>query len=149
MASNDVGTPSGTASGNPESIAPEMSSKTTDADHFLRSVRNNDTELVVNIQHGTLTKFPGSPTEAAKGVKSGADLLRRLSLVRSSKPAAPSIEPQEGHPGLHLTGRIISAAFCIPYKLRIRPGRDWVCGVLCQHTCFICLCSSLLSNSGT
>ncbi|KAG5294696.1 trehalose-phosphatase [Histoplasma ohiense] len=125
MASNDVGTPSGTASGNPESIAPEMSSKTTDADHFLRSVGNNDAELVVNIQHGTLTKFPGSPTEAAKGVKSGADLLRRLSLVRSSKPAAPSIEPQEGHPGLHLTGRIISAAFCIPYKLRIRPGRDW------------------------
>ncbi|EEH07854.1 trehalose-phosphatase [Histoplasma capsulatum G186AR] len=125
MASNDVGTPSGTASGNPESIAPEMSSKTTDADRFLRSVGNNDAELVVNIQHGTLPKFPGSPTEAAKGVKSGADLLRRLSLVRSSKPAAPSIEPQEGHPGLHLTGRIISAAFCIPYKLRIRPGRDW------------------------
>lgn len=131
MASHDVRPPSGTVadgtpSANPDSIAPQMSSKTTDASRLPNNVGNNDAELVSNPQDGKLAKFPESPTEAAKGVKSGADLLRRLSLVGSSKPVAPSIEPQEGHPGLHLTGRIISAAFCIPYKLRIRPGHDWV-----------------------
>ncbi|OAX81775.1 trehalose-phosphatase [Emergomyces africanus] len=130
MAANDARSPGGTTArdtppANPESIAPEITSKTTDASRLPGNVGNNDGELVSSLQDGKPAKFPENPTEAAKGVKSGADLLRRLSLVGSPKPAAQSIEPQDEHPGLHLTGRIISAAFCIPYKLRIRPGHDW------------------------
>ncbi|KLJ10610.1 trehalose 6-phosphate synthase [Blastomyces silverae] len=130
MAFNNVRSPGrtavdGTPTDNPESIASELSSKTTDARRLPNNVGNNDAELVSNLLDGKPARFPENPTEAAKGVKSGADLLRRLSLIDSSRPSAPSIEPQEGHPGLHLTGRIISAAFCIPYKLRIRPGHDW------------------------
>lgn len=67
---------------------------------------------------------PGSPADAAKNAKSPVELLRRLSLDRS--PMIPDFDPREQYPGLNLTGRIISAAFCIPYKVGYRPGSDWV-----------------------
>ncbi|RLM01800.1 hypothetical protein CFD26_108651 [Aspergillus turcosus] len=66
---------------------------------------------------------PGSPADAAKNAKSPVELLRRLSLDRS--PMIPDFDPREQYPGLNLTGRIISAAFCIPYKVGYRPGSDW------------------------
>lgn len=69
---------------------------------------------------------PGSPVEAVKGVKSGKELLRRLSLVDQVKPEVLDIDPSAVHPGLNLSGRVISAAICIPYKLGHRAGADWV-----------------------
>jgi trehalose 6-phosphate synthase/phosphatase len=74
------------------------------------------------------TASPGSPADAAKNAKSPIELLRRLSLGRS--PMIPDFDPREQYPGLNLTGRIISAAFCIPYKAGYRPGSDWV---WCPH----------------
>lgn len=70
---------------------------------------------------------PATPAEAAKNAKSPMEILRRLSLVGSSFPNLPDPDPREQHPGLKLTGRIISAAFCIPYRLFFRPESDWVC----------------------
>ncbi|PGH10672.1 trehalose-phosphatase [Polytolypa hystricis UAMH7299] len=85
---------------------------------------NDDAPSIVS-DEGLLGKAPETPLEAAKGANSGADLLRRLSLVEGSRPTVERTQPQSAHPGLQLTGRIISAAFCIPYKLGLRPGQDW------------------------
>ena len=60
---------------------------------------------------------PDSPTKFAHGARTPADLLRRLSLVDNSRPAAAEIDPRVAHPGLNLSGNIISATFCIPYNV--------------------------------
>ena len=67
---------------------------------------------------------PTTPAQAAKDAKSGVELLRRLSLRGS--PTMLDTDPREQYPSLRLTGRVISAAFCIPYKLYLHPGTDWV-----------------------
>ena len=67
---------------------------------------------------------PATPAQAAQDISSGSDLLRSLSLA--GEPAVLEADPREQYPGLQLTGRIISAAFCIPYKVNYRPGGDWV-----------------------
>jgi trehalose 6-phosphate synthase/phosphatase len=65
------------------------------------------------------------PVQTAKKASSGMDLLRRLSLT-SDAPTSPEMDPRVQHPGLRLSGRLISAAFCIPYKIGFRSGSDWV-----------------------
>lgn len=67
-----------------------------------------------------------SPAHAAKDAHSGMELLRHLSLTGNASPIQPEVDPRQQHPGLRLTRRIISAAFCIPYKLYYRSGSDWV-----------------------
>ncbi|MCJ1435422.1 threalose-6-phosphate phosphatase [Xylographa pallens] len=66
-----------------------------------------------------------SPMKAASGSRSSADLLRRLSLVDGDRPATPYLDPQVEYPALNLTGRILSATFCIPHTLGFKSGRDW------------------------
>jgi trehalose 6-phosphate synthase/phosphatase len=51
---------------------------------------------------------------------------RRLSLVDSSRPEILDIDPRAVHPGLNLTGGLISATFCIPHAVEFRSGADWV-----------------------
>jgi trehalose 6-phosphate synthase/phosphatase len=65
------------------------------------------------------------PVQSARRASSGMDLLRRLSLT-SDAPTSPEMDPRVQHPGLRLSGRLISAAFCIPYKIGFRSGSDWV-----------------------
>lgn len=65
------------------------------------------------------------PVQTAKKASSGMDLLRRLSLT-SDAPTSPEMDPRVQHPGLRLSGRLISAAFCIPYKIGFRSGSNWV-----------------------
>lgn len=36
------------------------------------------------------------------------------------------VDPRVAYPTLHLSGRIISATFCIPHSLGFRSGQDWV-----------------------
>lgn len=69
------------------------------------------------------------PVQTAGRASSGMDLLRRLSLT-SDSPTSPETDPRVQHPGLRLSGRLISAAFCIPYKLSFQSGSDWVCAWL-------------------
>lgn len=73
-----------------------------------------------------LSNVTSGPSQVVKTASSGMELLRRLSLTVDASPMAPEIDPREQHPGLRLSGRLISAAFCIPYKLYFRPGSDWV-----------------------
>ena len=69
---------------------------------------------------------PSSPREAAEGA-SGEELLRRLSLTgqRPTHPDVVDVDPRAAHPNLSLSGHIISATFCVPYKVEYRPGADW------------------------
>ena len=69
---------------------------------------------------------PSSPSETGKGA-SGDELLRRLSLSgnRPRHPDMADVDPRAAHPNLNLSGHIISATFCVPYKLGYRPGADW------------------------
>ena len=69
---------------------------------------------------------PDSPTVVAAGFKSSADLLRRLSLIDSDRPASLETNPQAAHPSLHLSGGIISASICIPHSLGLRDEKHWV-----------------------
>ena len=77
---------------------------------------------------GEPTDLPdlASPVQAARRASSGMDLLRRLSLT-SESATLPQLDPRVEHPGLNLSGRLISATFCIPYKLNFQTGSDWVC----------------------
>lgn len=67
-----------------------------------------------------------TPAQMTKESESGMDILSRLSLLGDGSPILPEADPRELHPGLDLSRRIISAAFCIPYKLSFRSGSDWV-----------------------
>jgi trehalose 6-phosphate synthase/phosphatase len=67
---------------------------------------------------------------------SGQELLRRLSLAGDASPMSPEVDPRAQHPGLNLSGRLISAAFCIPYKLYFQSGSDWVCGAFLLSNAF-------------
>lgn len=66
------------------------------------------------------------PSDARRRASSGQELLRRLSLTGDASPMSPAVDPRAQHPGLKLSGRLISAAFCIPYKLGFKSGSDWV-----------------------
>lgn len=70
---------------------------------------------------------PSVPSGARRKLSSGQDLLRRLSLTGDASPTSPEVDPRAQHPELKLSGRLISAAFCIPYKLYFQSGSDWVC----------------------
>jgi len=71
------------------------------------------------------TAAPSSPVDVAKGARSGRELLRRLSLVDSYGTESVDIDPRTAHPGLRLSGNIISATFCIPYQLTHDPKGGW------------------------
>lgn len=79
------------------------------------------------------TDLPSSGSQPRRKTSAGEDLLRRLSLTGPASPMSPGIDPREEHPGLRLSGRVISAAFCIPYKLYFKAGSDWVCIGLFLH----------------
>ncbi|KAF2115452.1 glycosyltransferase family 20-domain-containing protein [Lophiotrema nucula] len=71
---------------------------------------------------------PSSPTEVAKGAKSGEELLRRLSIIpdpSKQKHDLADVDPRAAHPGLNLSGRVISANFTVPYSIGYSPGNDW------------------------
>ena len=70
---------------------------------------------------------PESPSEAAAGARTGEELLRRLSLGPESyrKQDLANPDPRAGHPNLHLSGSIISAAFCVPYDIGFAPDVEW------------------------
>ncbi|KAK3718025.1 threalose-6-phosphate phosphatase [Vermiconidia calcicola] len=70
---------------------------------------------------------PSSPAEAAAGARSPEELLRRLSLTRQSPEhqSAVDFNPRTAYPGLELSGNIISATFCVPYKINYGSDGDW------------------------
>lgn len=70
---------------------------------------------------------PRGAHQAATGARTGEDLLRRLSLTGSqSKPDLGGIDPRTAHPGLGLSGNILSATFAVPYKVGYTASGEWV-----------------------
>ncbi|KAI7970594.1 hypothetical protein EIK77_004620 [Talaromyces pinophilus] len=113
-----------TAAGNADGAANPREPKQGDsAASYFAEVPGTATAL-----KDAYAKSPMSPADAAEGVTSGPELLRRLSLIGGAHltPATPVIDPRADHPGLQLTGRIISASLCIPYKVAHQAGQDWV-----------------------
>ncbi|KAF2800617.1 glycosyltransferase family 20 protein [Melanomma pulvis-pyrius CBS 109.77] len=68
-----------------------------------------------------------SPTDVAAGARSGQDLLRRLSLIPdpSFKKELADLDPRAAHPGLNLSGRVISATFALPYNIGYTHDKNW------------------------
>ncbi|KZF21749.1 glycosyltransferase family 20 protein [Xylona heveae TC161] len=68
-----------------------------------------------------------SPSKIAAAATSKEDLLRRISLAHApgSVPALADEDPKAAHPGLSLSGNVISATFCIPHSVGFRAGADW------------------------
>lgn len=107
---------------------PYLAAEATRRESIAREQRDFSTPPVAvdgpsETGHG---RRPSSPSQAAAGARSPEEVLRRLSLV-DSRPKAPTLEdinPAQ-YPNLGLTGNIISATFCVPYKVGYRPGEDW------------------------
>jgi trehalose 6-phosphate synthase/phosphatase len=77
---------------------------------------------------------PTSPREAVSGASSPEELLRRLSLTESrpkhTKHAPP--KSRKRYPGLELSGNVISATFCVPYKIDHGSDGEWVRFGVCE-----------------
>jgi len=68
-----------------------------------------------------------SSTAQAAGARTGEDVLKRLSVSSESskKQHLADVDPRAAHPGLNLSGRLISATFAVPYNLGYSKGNDW------------------------
>ena len=64
-------------------------------------------------------------TEKARGAKSAAELLRRLSIIKPPKSEDADVDPRLIHPALKLSGNIISATVCIPYSVGKHEDGEW------------------------
>lgn len=73
-----------------------------------------------------------STSKVANGSPSGEELLRRLSLTGARPhPDFEDLDPRAAHPGLTLSGNVISATFCVPYKIGYTTTGEWV-GSACR-----------------
>jgi len=72
-------------------------------------------------------KGTSAMADAGAGAKTREELLSRLSTIKdpNSKHDLADIDPRAAHPGLNLSGRVISATFCVPYNIGYSPGNDW------------------------
>ncbi|KAF3403783.1 Trehalose-phosphatase [Penicillium rolfsii] len=89
----------------------------SDAPSYFASLPGVNTEA--------LDPSDAAPLQGKRKMSSGQELLRRLSLTGDASPMSPVLDPRTQHPGLKLSGRLISAAFCIPYKLYHQAGSEW------------------------
>lgn len=76
-------------------------------------------------------------SNGANGSSRGEELLRRLSLATSGlEQNSQNFDPRAAHPDLHLSGNVISAAFCLPYKVGYTAAGEWVrCTCTFQSGC--------------
>jgi trehalose 6-phosphate synthase/phosphatase len=72
----------------------------------------------------------GTPAEAAAGAQSGEESQNTQNTQNSNpggdnKQDLADVDPRAAHPGLNLSGRIISATFAVPYNIGYSKGNDW------------------------
>jgi trehalose 6-phosphate synthase/phosphatase len=69
----------------------------------------------------------GAQTEKGAGAQTEEDLGKKTSDIPdpASKHDLVDVDPRAAHPGLNLSGRIISATFAIPYSIGYSKGNDW------------------------
>lgn len=109
-----------------ESYARPGTNSSNAPQHVLEAVGASGQQEYFSDRTGS-ANVPSSAHEAANGAKNAEDLLRRLSLTGTqSKPDFDSIDPRTAHPGLGLSGNIISATFAVPYKVGYTTSGEWV-----------------------
>lgn len=92
--------------------------------HVLESIGANGQPEYVG---DAASQHPKSGLAAANGTSTTDDVLRRLSLTGALSDADyTSIDPSTAHPGLGLSGSIISATFCVPHKISYSTSGEWV-----------------------
>ncbi|EFQ95035.1 hypothetical protein PTT_07071 [Pyrenophora teres f. teres 0-1] len=66
-------------------------------------------------------------TEQAAGAQSGEEAYGKSKNTQGpdGKHDLADLDPRAAHPGLNLSGRVISATFAIPYTIGYSPGNDW------------------------
>lgn len=99
-----------------------------DKQHQMESDAPSYFASIPGVKSDALDPLDVAPSTGRRRMSSGQELLRRLSLTGDASPMSPEIDPRSQHPGLKLSGRLISAAFCIPYKVYHQSGSDWVRG---------------------
>lgn len=69
----------------------------------------------------------GGSTEAAAGAQSEDEVVEKLKEIPdpATKHDLADVDPRAAHPGLNLSGRIISATFAVPYDIGYSQGNDW------------------------
>jgi trehalose 6-phosphate synthase/phosphatase len=70
-----------------------------------------------------------SPGLAATDAKSAEEAIRKLNMAGSADAAKKDltdVDPRAAHPGLGLSGHIISATFVVPYSIGFAPDKEWV-----------------------
>lgn len=89
--------------------------------HWRSEVEETKGQQAPELDSTAATHAMGNPGNAET-------LLRRLSLVQSprSQGSVPHTGPDILHPGSKVSGRVISAVFCVPYTIRHRKNADWV-----------------------
>lgn len=97
---------------------------------FFEPERNSDPQWNANYSAPESTpkgRRPSSTASIAAGANSPEELLRRFSLVgRERKLSDVTEDPKNVHPNLHLSGNVISATFCVPYKIGYGSSGEWV-----------------------
>ncbi|KAH7409980.1 alpha,alpha-trehalose-phosphate synthase-like protein subunit Tps2 [Phaeosphaeria sp. MPI-PUGE-AT-0046c] len=66
-------------------------------------------------------KKPSTSASAAKETDNKASTIQ----IEESKHDLADVDPRAAHPGLNLSGRIITATFAVPYNIGYSPGKDW------------------------
>ena len=92
---------------------------------------------------------PESPSKAAAGARSPQELPQRLSLMENRSSERPPDDPRKLYPTLQLSGRIISATFCIPYSLGFENGQDWVSVPATGRRLILTILQTVRSRRGT
>lgn len=81
--------------------------------------------------------------EATPSVQSDLEILQGINLKerRAGSKSIGNLDPKAANPSLGLSGRIISAAFCIPYLLQHREGQEWVGEYIAWHYSILTVCA--------
>lgn len=90
---------------------------------------NNDSYFAPKLADQAISEEPSEYDDpvvtAARGARTPAELLRRMSLVSQSQGESFGFDPREKYPNLNLSGNLISATFCLPHKVGFTADGEW------------------------
>ena len=72
------------------------------------------------------SEYLESGDDSKNGQPRGEEILRRLSLTDQRPKYSSRTKSRKEYSGLQLSGNIISATFCVPYKIDYGSGGEWV-----------------------
>lgn len=130
MAGRDGQNPAMIPSVSNNAITPGLSASGTSAYENLETPQwNANSYFAPKPANTAITAEPDELDElvatATKGATTPAELLRRMSLIKHARSESFEFDPREQYPSLDLTGNVISATFCIPYKVGLDANGEW------------------------